>query len=459
MIEEKICRYCKKSVPKMNIVTHEAHCRGTSSHRQGNSGHGGNSRPNRNNYQHYQNSNQQRIGNYNPSNQNSSNTFGRMPIFEEDTNTRNYPGIDPKYRKEAIGSRSALRNKSFIKRKPEVVICHKCSEKTTTDEYEDHVSNCEYSPCMYCYEYYPNVLVSEHMKVCSQNPQQNERLSSFLNNYGDQQRQQEQQQQERLRQETERLERRRQQQAQVNDFGNILSLFGINVNANPRQGQTQAQNPLNSRERRTQIIRTPDGRVIQRTIMRVPNGTIIQENDSEDDLNESVFLEDDDLEDEYGRTNLYGRDPNDPLMSSRAFTRQRQQSTDPFESMLREFVNLIRTNRHNRGDPGFIRILIRGAEGQNQNHGLNENTLNQINREKFKKEENVREGEEEKCPICLTELETGEEIKRLPCKHIFHPTCIDPWLARNSKCPICKKDVGEGLQGGNSSGNARRRRR
>ena len=39
------------------------------------------------------------------------------------------------------------------------------------------------------------------------------------------------------------------------------------------------------------------------------------------------------------------------------------------------------------------------------------------------------------------ELENGEEIRTLPCKHIFHPPCIDTWLAKNSTCPICKKNL------------------
>jgi len=37
------------------------------------------------------------------------------------------------------------------------------------------------------------------------------------------------------------------------------------------------------------------------------------------------------------------------------------------------------------------------------------------------------------CVICLSEYTDGEEFKRLPCKHHFHPKCIDEWLHINTQ--------------------------
>ncbi|KAL2060002.1 hypothetical protein VTL71DRAFT_9824 [Oculimacula yallundae] len=47
------------------------------------------------------------------------------------------------------------------------------------------------------------------------------------------------------------------------------------------------------------------------------------------------------------------------------------------------------------------------------------------------------------CPICLEDYESGiSEIRELPCGHIFHPECIDTFLANNSSlCPMCKKSA------------------
>lgn len=47
------------------------------------------------------------------------------------------------------------------------------------------------------------------------------------------------------------------------------------------------------------------------------------------------------------------------------------------------------------------------------------------------------------CPICLDDFESGRSIVReLPCQHIFHPGCIDVFLAESSSlCPVCKCKV------------------
>ena len=45
------------------------------------------------------------------------------------------------------------------------------------------------------------------------------------------------------------------------------------------------------------------------------------------------------------------------------------------------------------------------------------------------------------CPICLDDFVSGETtIRELPCNHIFHPECVDPFLRDTSSlCPLCKK--------------------
>ena len=47
----------------------------------------------------------------------------------------------------------------------------------------------------------------------------------------------------------------------------------------------------------------------------------------------------------------------------------------------------------------------------------------------------------DKCIICQYEYKFREKVKLLPCKHIFHPECIDEWLKNEKKCPFCKSDV------------------
>ncbi|MEW5306672.1 MAG: hypothetical protein WDW36_009122 [Sanguina aurantia] len=50
------------------------------------------------------------------------------------------------------------------------------------------------------------------------------------------------------------------------------------------------------------------------------------------------------------------------------------------------------------------------------------------------------------CAICLMEFEEGETLQLLPCRHAYHPQCIEQWLGRDIHCPLCKADVLEALK-------------
>ena len=41
------------------------------------------------------------------------------------------------------------------------------------------------------------------------------------------------------------------------------------------------------------------------------------------------------------------------------------------------------------------------------------------------------------CCICLCEYEQCENLKQLPCKHVFHAECITTWLKASVRCPLC----------------------
>jgi hypothetical protein len=46
------------------------------------------------------------------------------------------------------------------------------------------------------------------------------------------------------------------------------------------------------------------------------------------------------------------------------------------------------------------------------------------------------------CSICIDDYDDESEIRQLNCNHVFHITCIDPWLLKESyKCPLCRDDT------------------
>ncbi|XP_022752037.1 E3 ubiquitin-protein ligase ATL6-like [Durio zibethinus] len=43
------------------------------------------------------------------------------------------------------------------------------------------------------------------------------------------------------------------------------------------------------------------------------------------------------------------------------------------------------------------------------------------------------------CAVCLSEFEDDETLRLMPkCNHVFHPDCIDAWLAYHVTCPVCR---------------------
>ena len=46
-----------------------------------------------------------------------------------------------------------------------------------------------------------------------------------------------------------------------------------------------------------------------------------------------------------------------------------------------------------------------------------------------------------KCLVCQCEYETDETLRRLPCSHYFHQSCVDLWLKSKDFCPYCRKSI------------------
>ncbi|KAH1153655.1 hypothetical protein AAZX31_18G072300 [Glycine max] len=49
--------------------------------------------------------------------------------------------------------------------------------------------------------------------------------------------------------------------------------------------------------------------------------------------------------------------------------------------------------------------------------------------------------EDPECCICLAKYKDKEEVRQLPCSHLFHLKCVDQWLRIISCCPLCKQGL------------------
>ncbi|XP_042476404.1 E3 ubiquitin-protein ligase Praja-2 [Macadamia integrifolia] len=45
------------------------------------------------------------------------------------------------------------------------------------------------------------------------------------------------------------------------------------------------------------------------------------------------------------------------------------------------------------------------------------------------------------CAVCKDSILVGTEANRLPCMHLYHPSCILPWLSARNSCPLCRYEL------------------
>ncbi|XP_066241641.1 RING finger protein 150 isoform X1 [Saccopteryx leptura] len=59
----------------------------------------------------------------------------------------------------------------------------------------------------------------------------------------------------------------------------------------------------------------------------------------------------------------------------------------------------------------------------------------------------IRKGDKEtepdfdNCAVCIEGYKPSDVVRILPCRHLFHKSCVDPWLLDHRTCPMCKMNI------------------
>lgn len=59
----------------------------------------------------------------------------------------------------------------------------------------------------------------------------------------------------------------------------------------------------------------------------------------------------------------------------------------------------------------------------------------------------IRKGDKEtesdfdNCAVCIEGYKPNDVVRILPCRHVFHKNCVDPWLQEHRTCPMCKMNI------------------
>ena len=98
------------------------------------------------------------------------------------------------------------------------------------------------------------------------------------------------------------------------------------------------------------------------------------------------------------------------------------------EGSMESIINYIMANDTNRyGNPPTSKKVLETLE------------RTQVDEDYLKK---IRDsGVEHSCSVCKDEFEISQNVLLLPCKHIFHDECIQPWLKDRNSCPTCRHEL------------------
>ena len=82
----------------------------------------------------------------------------------------------------------------------------------------------------------------------------------------------------------------------------------------------------------------------------------------------------------------------------------------------------------------YEQLLELGENAGQVNRGYSEQQLSTIPTSEWLQPSST---ESDQCQICMEAFEGGKQFKKLRCGHEYDAKCIDTWLKKEKRCPIC----------------------
>ncbi|KAI4887949.1 hypothetical protein NFI96_029658 [Prochilodus magdalenae] len=67
--------------------------------------------------------------------------------------------------------------------------------------------------------------------------------------------------------------------------------------------------------------------------------------------------------------------------------------------------------------------------------------ISQLQVRTIRKGDQEMESDFDNCAVCIEGYKPNDVVRILPCRHLFHKCCVDPWLVDHRTCPMCKMNI------------------
>ncbi|KTG01478.1 hypothetical protein cypCar_00030939, partial [Cyprinus carpio] len=88
-----------------------------------------------------------------------------------------------------------------------------------------------------------------------------------------------------------------------------------------------------------------------------------------------------------------------------------------------------------------FRYATPGTGNQRRLGDAAKKAISQLQVRTIRKGDQETESDFDNCAVCIEGYKPNDVVRILPCRHLFHKGCVDPWLVDHRTCPMCKMNI------------------